>query len=69
MPYNKRGSNLCDITTTIDAQRMRWLMEYLNSLTDSIEYYRVNQNLSVYRYHILTCRPPINKITGITNFY
>ena len=78
LPYNKGGLNLCDIRTKIDAQRVKWLIEALNSPTDSIEYYLVNENLGVYKHHtigeikgfnLLRYRPPINKITGITSFY
>ena len=78
LPYNKGGLNLCDIRTKIDAQRVKWLIEALNSPTDSIEYYLANENLGVYKHHtigeikgfnLLRYRPPINKITGITSFY
>ena len=31
LPYNKRGLNLCDIRTKIDVQRVKWLIEALNS--------------------------------------
>ena len=78
LPYNIGGLNLCDIRTKIDAQRLKWLIEALNSPTDSIEYYLVNENLGVYKHHtigeikgfnLLRYRPPINKITSITSFY
>ena len=57
---------------------MKWLIEALNSPTDSIEYYLVNENLGVYKHHtigeikgfnLLRYRPSINKITGNTSFY
>ena len=44
---------LCDIRTKIDAQRVRWLVEALNSQTDSIEYYLISENLGVQKHHAL----------------
>ena len=55
---------------------MKWSIEALNSPTDSIEYYLVNENVGVYKYYtigeikglsILEYRPPINDITSITS--
>ena len=73
LPYNKGGLNLCDIRTKIDAQRVKWLIEALNSPTDSIEYYLANENQSSNReievFNLFRYRPPIHKITGITSFY
>ena len=78
LSYNIRGLNSCDIRTKKDAQRVKWLIETLNSPTDCIEYYLVIENIWVYKHHtigeikcfnLLRYRPPINKITGITSFY
>ena len=67
LPYNKGGLKLCNIRTKIDAQRVKWLIEAVNSLTDSIDHCLVNENLGVYKHH--RYRPPINKIPSITSFY
>ena len=35
LSYNKGGLNSCDIRTKKDAQRVKWLIEALNSSTDT----------------------------------
>ena len=76
--HNERVLTLCHVRTKIDAQRVKWSIENLNSPIDNIEYYLVNENLVVYKHHTIgeikgfnlyRYRPRIIKITAIPSFY